>query len=343
MEQVKLLSMTAMLSLVIWLGADSLVNETVNLEVALTLKPESAESSMLVEPVSGRAIVELNVYGPRRIVEDLRQGGRLEATLRVSDRPTGPASITLTPEAMSRELNIQIRDFSKLSIVTVRPQTLEARIDHLVEHEADIVLRNLTLPYETEPQVGPASVVANMRESRFQEWQAAGRAVELDLSSEVDRQFQERERGENHQVTIKLDPREFGPNATFKPATVQVTAVVQARRDLREIPTVPIMVAVSFDKLGRAFRPVATDGTPLELVTRTIVVEGPTDVVARLARGEIRAFGVIRLREEDLDDPDSVKVIKPEIFLPPGISQVGTVEPVELKLVPVSAEIPIEP
>jgi len=343
MEQVKLLSITALLSVVIWLGADSLVNETVTVELALTLRPDSAKSTMLVEPVGGRAIVELNVYGPRRIVEDLRQGGRVEAALRVSERPTGIATINLSPEALSRELSGQIREFSKLSIVSVRPQTLKVRVDHLVEREADVVLSNLTLPYETEPQVTPPTVVAHMRESRLLEWQATGRPIEIDLSSEVDRQFQERERGESHEVSIKLDPREYGPNATFEPESVQVTAVVQARRDMREIPTVPIMVAVSFDKLGRAFRAVATDGTPLELVTRTIVVEGPTDVIARLVRGETRAFGVIRLREEDLDDPDSVKVIKPEVFLPPGISQVGSVEPVELKLVPTDTDSRSDP
>jgi hypothetical protein len=101
----------------------------------------------------------------------------------------------------------------------------------------------------------------------------------------------------------------------------------------QQVPTVPVLVAMSFANLSKSVQAVARDGTPLTLVTQTVTVTGAPDAVARLARGETRAYGIIQLKEEDLETLGTVKLVTPEYHLPRGVELAATPSPIELKLV----------
>ena len=153
----------------------------------------------------------------------------------------------------------------------------------------------------------------------------------IDITAEVERQLQEKPAGESATVVVALDVTMFGSDAVINPPMVEVTATVSAERSTEEIPTVPILLAVSFANLVRPFAAVPRDG--IVPVTRTIRVTGPTAEVQRLLRGKTRAFGLIQLKEDDLQVWDDYKPMRPEYHLPPGIELAEEPKPIEFKLI----------
>ena len=164
MEQVKLLSMTVVLAVLVWAAADSLVNEAVSIGITFEMTPSAATPPSMIkviEPEGGS--FELEISGPRRIVEDVQSQAPLRARLRIPDRPTGSAVVPLNKESLKSELAEQFNEFGRLTVVAVHPPTLAIRVDHLVSKEVEIRLERLTLPYEVPPQLKRASTTVRMR------------------------------------------------------------------------------------------------------------------------------------------------------------------------------------
>jgi hypothetical protein len=333
MEPVKLLSMTAVLTLLVWAAADSLVNEAVTVDMTLEVVPSAANSPMLIEvdPTFGSS--ELEISGPRRIVEKAQSQAPLKARLRIPDRPTGPHTIELDRAVLKRELADQYSEFRKLTVVSVHPSTVAIAVDRRISKEVAITLSRLGLAYEVEPQLRRTSTTVHMRESRDRELSPGGEPLVFDISADVDRLFREQPAGESVTIPVTLDARRFGPDSTLEPDEVRVTATVEAQRSTAAIPTVPILLAVSFANLEKPYRPVTRDGAPLELEARTITVTGRSEEVAKLVRGDTRAYGIIRLKEVDLEELGVVKLTTPEYHLPPGVELAEPPQPVEFKLI----------
>jgi len=335
MEQVKLLSVTVALTMLIWVGADSLVNEQVTLNLPFDVAPVGGAQNVIVENANPGEVYEIVVSGPRKLVEDLP--ARLErARLRLSDRPTGEASITLDRPTVKLALTEQWKEFRKLTVLSVQPTALTIRFDHWITRDVDLVLRRLSLSYDVQPQVQPSFAVVRMRESVFNQM-PLGQALQLDIAAEVERILKERPTAESVTIPVALDGRRFGPGAELRPASVDVTATVKSQRRTAVVPTVPILVAVSFANLDKPYQAVTRDGTPLTLVTQSVTVTGTVEEVARLERGASRMYGVIHLKQEDLERADTLRLITPDYYLPPGVALAETPAPIEFKLVPVTA------
>ncbi len=262
MEQVKLLSMTAVLTLLIWAAADSLVSETVTVTATFEFVPASGDSTMLIDAPEGAGSCELEISGPRKAVEAVQAQSPLTARIRLSDLPTGPATIALERDALARALGEAVREFRKLTIIATRPASVRVVVDHVVTVPVNLNLARLTMRYDVEPQLARTAVDVRMRESRYRELAAGGEAIQLDLSPDVDRLFRDQPEGESVTIPVTLDGRSFGPDAVLDPQTVGVTAAIKARRSTQDVPTVPILVAaedVAADSLGETDRVCAAD------------------------------------------------------------------------------------
>jgi hypothetical protein len=225
----------------------------------------------------------------------------------------------------------QWNEFRKLTIVSVQPDTLPVIVDHWITKDVDVVMKRLTLAYDLEPQLQRTPVTARLRESRLNEL-PPGQTLNIDVAADVERLLKEQPAGKRVTIPVTLDSRPFGPDAELTPGTIEVTATVKAQRTTAQVPTVPILFAVSFPNLEKPYRAVTRDGAPLSLVTQTITVTGPTDEVTRLLRGATRAYGIIRLKEDDLDQIDVLKLITPEYHLPRGIELAEEPPSIEFKL-----------
>ncbi len=336
MAQVKLLSMTLGLTVLIWASADSLVNETGSIGVSFELVPDAAATTLLIQPLDQTTSFDVQVSGPRRIIEDIKEEAPLRARLRIPDQPTGTAQVPLDRRSLKQQLAEQWNQFEKLTIVSIRPDVLSVIVDHWVTREVSLGLGRLALTYAVEPQLHQTSTSVRMRESRLSDLPDTDN-LQMDISADVERVLKDQPVGERMTVPVTLDPGMFGPGATLEPPTISVTAAVRARRTTAQIPTVPILVAVSFPNLERPLRPVTRDGTPLSLVTQAITVTGPTEEVSRLVRGAARLFGIIQLKQDDLDRLGTLRLRTPEYHLPPGVELAEEPEPIEFKLIDATA------
>ena len=334
MEQVKLLSMTAVLAVLIWAGADSLVNEAVSIRVFLQVEPlDNPDLLIEVDPDTPSRWVEVQVSGPRKIVEGAQDREPLEARLRVADRPTGRTAVVLDRDMLKRALVEEWNEFRRLTIVSVQPATLPIHVDHMINRELAITAQRLTMAYDEGPQLKQMFATVRMRETRYEELSRPDLRSQIDISTEVERLLRGERTGQPVSVLVPLDSHVFGPGAELTPDRIEVTATVRADRRTEEIPTVPIKLAVSFANLAKPYQAVARDGTALTLVTQTITVTGPADGVTRLLRGETRAYGFIQLKQADLEELGVFKAWTPEFYLPPDIRMAEPAEAIEFKII----------
>ena len=326
--------MTVILTALIWASADSLVNEAVT--IGVLLEPTSGTADMLVASAAATQQFDVQISGPRRIVEDIQAQAPLSLRFRIPELPTGPTDVPLDRANLKQQFTEQWPQFRKLTVVSVTPPTVPVVIDHWVSEEVELVTKGLALAYDVEPQLERGEVSVRMRESKLRALPSPD-SLQLDVSTEIERMLREQPAGQNVTIPVTLTANAFGTDAELSPKTITVGATIKAKRSTVPIPTVPILVAVSFANLEKPVRAVARDGTPLSLVTHTITVTGPTDEVAKLARGTTRAYGVIQLKQDDLDDLGSLKVITPEYRLPPGLELASPPEQVEFKLIYITA------
>jgi hypothetical protein len=324
--------MTAVLTALIWASADRLVNESAVLEVAIVPVPAAASEQMLIRMIGPRDSLEVTVSGPRRVVESVRNRERMQVRIHVPEQPPGEASLGISEENLRRELAQQFSEFERLRVLGVQPQEIRVAVDRIVTRNVEFTLKNLTLAYETEPQLQRKSARLRLRESA-----TAGMPpdfpVLVEIGPDAERLLKEKPFGKSQTVTVVPEVRQFGADAEFNPRSVEVTATVRAERIVQQVPTVPVLVAMSFANLSKSVQAVARDGTPLTLVTQTISVSGTPDAVGRLLSGESRAYGIIHLKQEDLESLGMVKLVTPEYHLPRDVELAGTPAPIELKLI----------
>jgi len=308
------------------MAADSLVNEAVTVSVSFRTVPAAGQPDLIVTPAPDVESYQLRVSGPRKSIARIQAAAPITARLQIPDQPTGRHGLRLKDV-----LQEQWHEFPKLSVVSVDPPLLPIVIDHMVPREVVVLAQQLTLPYEVKPQLQPSSVMVRMRESAVETLSSGGQFPPLDISKEAEKLLRSQLVGQSVSVMVTLDARPYGPDATFQPNSIEVRATLTSMRTTTEIPTVPILLAVSFANFPKAYRAMPRDGG--ELVTQTIKVTGSTEEVGRLLRGETRAYGIIQLKDEHLADIGSFKPFTPEFQLPVGIELAEKPKPLELKLV----------
>lgn len=329
--------MTALLTVLIWAAADSLVREVGAIEVAL--KPVPMQPSMIVDLDPQAYSVRVQFSGPRRFVESIRDRGPLTLQLPIPDQPTGNVTVSLNPLDVRRQLAERWTEFDRMSVTSVQPDSVPILIDHYRKEEVQLVIKKSTLAFEAEPRLQRASATARLRDS-FLNMLAPDQALQYDLTPDLERMLKDQPIGQTVTLSIPLDAKRIGPNVELTPSSVEVTVTIKADRVTESVPTVPVLVTMSFANLGRPIRAANRDGAPQSLVTLTIKVRGLASDVQKLMRGETRAYGMIHLKEDDLQQLNTVKLLVPDFHLPPGIELAEEPPPVELQLLPVSEPTP---
>lgn len=332
MAQVRLLSMTLVLTALIWASADRLVNESAVLDVTVAPVAAQSDAPMLLSTEAARDSITVTVSGPRRAIDAVRNRKGLRARLPIPDQPTGEAIVGIGEEYMRRELAERFNEFARLRVLRVQPSEIRVFVDHMVSRQLELTANSLALDYDVEPQLQPTTIQVRLRESRAADL-PDDRPLSLEIGPDIERVLKEKPFGRVQTVSVLLDPSVFGPDAEFSPRSVEASATVRAERVVRQVPTVPVLVAMSFGNLARDVQAVSRDRTPLSLVTQTITVAGMPDAVARLISGEARAYGIIQLKEEDLETLGVVKLVTPEYHLPKDVELAANPPPIEMMLI----------
>jgi hypothetical protein len=325
-QQIKLIAVTGVLTLLIWTMADQLVTDRAEIEVTVELEPAGDTGLIVDTDPPGLRTFQMTLAGPKRIVDQVRKDGLSRVSLPVRDHPNGEYTIDV-----KRALADYPEQFRGLRIEAVDPPVVTVVVDHLVSTMMPVYAERGDLEYDVPPVVEPTEVEVTISQRALSALAPAERRVSLDLATLL----RPKAKGEPLEIPAVLTPRVGGTEVRLRPNTVTVFATLRAQSKTTTIAAVPVHVAASFDVLNQ-FRIETRDGSTL--VTRAITVRGPPEAVDRLVAGETRVTGLIRLTGDLAALPGEYHELEPVFHLPPGVRLAAPVAPVQFRLVPVEPD-----
>jgi hypothetical protein len=327
-EHLKLLSITAVLTLLIWTTANQMLTDTIEVEAHIEPQPAPGSDMIVQTDPPGQTRFVLSLSGPKRVIEQIRTDGLPPISLPVGDRPSDRYLIDVR-----RVLAEHPELFRGLHLEWTSPESIKVIVDHQRQITVPIQIEPRGITFETAPKVEPAEVQAAISERGLTQLQNAGAPLRIVL--DIEKELREKSKGEPLRIPgVKLPTRIGDVEIKPMPETVTLFATIKEQTSRATILAVPINLSLSLENIIRymdRYRFETRDGSTL--LTRAIDVEGPADVVERLKAGSIPVTGRITITGNVFANPDEFHELRPEFDLPPGVKVAGTVAPVEVRMV----------
>lgn len=322
MQQARLLGITVVLSVMIWLVADHSLTEVATVRVRIHLHP--AADNMRVALAEGQPpIVEVKLSGKRSQIDELRARAPLSVRLPVTARAAQTYRLVLAGPMRDAP---ELRD---VDVQEVRPPTVDIEVDRDRTVMMPVLVRpGGALDYEIPPKVEPAEVAVTISERALGALPPGERVVLLN----PDDYLETAPRGKLDSVSVPLTAIVGNVGVQLDPDFVTLRFKIRDRLKQTTISAVPIKIEASPD-LFNGYRVEFRDASPI--LTQPLTIKGPPQLVDRVAGGELRIHGVIALTAANKAAAGSFQYVTPEFKLPEGIERVGPVEPVEFKLAPI--------
>lgn len=334
MQQLRLLATTVLLTLFIWASADQLVTSTAQFSVTIAVQSEPTSMMVITAAPGGPKHYMVTVKGRQKDVAALRDAGALPITLTlkdeiIADHALGPFNVVLRDELLANPTL-----FGSCVVRSVKPATLAVVLDRRVVKPVPVRLRSAGIDFAVDPSIDPGTVDVNIRQTLFEEIEAANPRITLD----GDAIFKNQPADEPLKLQIPIQPNidtDRGPRAAIsaKPDTITVRATLRKQLAHGTIQAVPIKFLVSpnvYKRYNVEFR----DENPIE--TLRIGVVGPAKTVEKLVSGETKTFAVIAVSTPDPFAEGAYQFYKPEFQLPPdvAIADEKDIPSFEIRLVP---------
>ena len=271
----------------------------------------------------GDGDLTVRVVGPRKRLDDLgRYTAPIPLPIEVSE--TGEQSVDL------RQRLTELREpFAGLTIDSVTPSMLRVVVDRYMTQSVPVELEQGSLGLEEVLRVEPATVTVRIRERHWQEIAARGPKF---LIPSIEARLRGRPEGELIEESVFLESTLLG-----KPVDPTPNPVLVRGKLLRQLATVSLKaVNVGFF----ATRPQLWNDYKLDfpdpdiVLTQTITVRGPRDVLDGLLRGDPRVEGIIVVTGDDTAGSEEFRTVVPTFHLPPEVELVDRPAPVEFRLLP---------
>lgn len=322
MPQIRLIAISLLFALMIWVAADISMSESETFEVAITLESTGGED-MHVELVdASKADVEVEFAGSRSAIENLRRSQPIQIGIPITERATGVYTLKL-----DAELSADTNRLSNVVIQKVTPPTLEVQVIRDQTVTMPIAIQNESLEYEVQPLVDPENVSVTISELALKSIDKELRRVILD----ADEHLRTAERGKMLEKVVPLRPVVEGFGVRLDPEYVTLRAQLKAQDREKVLDVVPIRIEASMDIFNDFNVEVRDAGA---ILTQTITIKGPIEFIERVESSDTKIHGVISLTAEDKANPDKFRYITPRFSLPAGVILVGEAEPIEIRLVP---------
>ena len=324
MPQVKLIAMSVLVTVLVWLSADELLTESAT--VPVTIQPVSAlEESYTVRPLGDRPQkFHIGLSGPQKMFARLKEAGPLTIELPVETRTTGLVNVKVL-DVLQKD-----RDrFPGLTMESVTPEFLDVIVDRDIKVPLPVWVDKGTLDYDVDPSVEPDAVEVTISEQRFNAIPAEKRRIVLHVESLL----RNKPKGELLSFPVPLEAKVDGVDVKVLPAQVDLRATVRELRVTDTIAVVPIRFTSSVD-LRNEYRVELRDQG--RLLTQPIMVKGPPELVARLVAGDLKVTGLIALNRDDTLDSERYRAKKPVfVGLPTGVelADPDAIASVEFRLV----------
>ncbi len=321
MQQLRLIGMSSFISLLIWIVADVSMSEKETIKVWISVKAAGADDMHVEKTESNQSTFEVDFTGPKSAIAKLRQSAPLRVEIPITPRASGVYTLKL-----DSELSSDPNRFPDVIIQEVKPPTMEYRVIRDKTMTMPIEVVHSELEYDTEPIVEPSEVSVTLSEIDLEAIDPESRRIFLD----ADEHLRTAERGKLLEKVVPLRPVVEGFSVHLDPEYVTLRAQIKEQFRVETLPAVPIRIEASMD-IFNAFDVEVRDAGAI--LTQTINIKAPAEIIERIRAGESKVHGVISLGADDKTNPDEFRFVTPRFSLPTGVTLVGEPELIEFRLV----------
>lgn len=333
MNNLGLWGATILCTLVIWVSADQLLTESVELPIPITPRSERG-SDFVVTPLDESVRRYLVTFS-----------GRQGDTNKLRDMASAPVELTLSDEFLAdkgvgshklrlvEELRSRPATIPGVTVTRVDPPELSVIVDRRLVQEVPVTIQTGRLDYAVEPRVQPSVVRVTLLQTQWDRVRNANPRVIVDAEGDLAKQAEG--------VPVKLDVpmaamlrSDIGdvPVMSVRPSVVEIRATLRRRRKSGTIQAVPIKF-LGGRMLWNQFSVEFRQPNPPE--TLRIDVVGTPEEVDKLVSGELKTFAVLSLAGSGSFEENTYQFYKPEFNLPQGVqvAEDQIIESFEIRLV----------
>lgn len=327
MQQARLLGITALLSVMVWLVADHSLTEVANIRVRLEFLP-TEDQNMRVALAEGEPnIVNVSVAAKRSIIQKYRTQEIISVRLPVSPRASKTYRIPLLEQLRSAQ---ELRDVGVQEVV---PPDVDIEVDRDTTVRMPISVQTSgALKHRIPPSVEPDEVSVIISERALAHLTEDQRVVTLN----ADEFLKTADVGKLGSINVPLRQVVEGISVQVDPDHVALRYEIEERLESTTIPAVPIKIEASAD-IFNGYTVEFKDAGPV--LTQPLTVKGPRELIERIESGELRIHGVIALTAANKAAAGSFQYVTPVFKLPKGIERIAPPEAVEFRLVPRNSPI----
>ena len=329
-EQIKLVGMSAILTVLVWAAADQFLNESAAIQVVLHPVTPAGAALTITPVVEETDTFRLTVSGPRKLLDRLRDMDPLTVNLTIAAGSTGAGQVRVLDS-----LDVRSGPLKGLAVTSATPEFYRFIVDREATITVPIVVERGGLDYDVEPTAEPDRATAVLSELAL----ATIPEERRNLVLRADVHLRSRPSGLLLDFEVPLEARIDGVEARISPSQVRLRATLREQRTTATIAAVPIRFEGSADLLNE-FRIELRD--PGAILTQSITVKGPPVAISRLASGDLKITGVITLTRADALETSQFRFKKPAFHLPPSVEldESDEVAGVEFRLVRNRAQSP---
>ncbi|MCB9850859.1 MAG: hypothetical protein H6817_09165 [Phycisphaerales bacterium] len=333
MQQLRLVSLSAVLALLIWVVADYSLTDTAKLQLRLEPNAASHDMRVIVDDLT-LLNCEAVVTGKRAVVNALRVKQPILATISVGVRSSGNTQLDLV-----ESLRHTSGDLAQVIVQEVDPPTLPVRVDRDKTVMMPLEVRPGSLEYEgpivvktTDTRVPISEVTVTISELEYEQLAPEDRRVVLNL----DNLLGTSQRGVPSEDIVPLPNIVGGYTVHLNPDAVLIEYQLAEQLQEMTISAVPIKIEASPDIFNSYRVEVRDAGT---ILTQPVTIRARAEVLDRVRNDDdYRITGVIELTAADKDTSGQYREFTPRFNLPPGVKLASAPEPIEFRLVPVETE-----
>ncbi|MFG0328761.1 MAG: hypothetical protein ACF8PN_02575 [Phycisphaerales bacterium] len=319
LERLQSILVVSLITLLIWLYAEGqklavLTRSDVRVEIVA-----SENSDLIVRPAAPDRRFSIRIEGPTGALDELEE--QLAQAIRVPigryEAPSEPRPEPYTISMLETFRRHPIFAGRGVSIRSVDPDTLTYSVDRWVAQDLEVQVAPLgSVQLDGPPVVEPSRATVQVAESVLR--QLDPNTLHLVATPESSDSIARLPEGEASTVDARLSLPAVADRSLVKisnPAA-QLTLTVKSQRVELTKNAVPIHLIM----------------TPLDVAQYTVELErpvidslelsGPSDVMAKIERGEIRVIGLLRLTSDDLVRGVTEKTVSFD-HLPSGVTVIS--------------------
>lgn len=283
------------LSIAVWTFAEarSLTLATRTVTLVLTAPAGSTLTAWTEPEMTRRVTVSLQLQGSRAALDRAEQ--RLSEPVELLIGDGLPASVGREAVSLRDELrDHNVFDRLAVSLVDVTPQTIDVRIDEMIEKAVNVNIVASGADFDSPPIVEPATITVTGPASILNATTVD--SLDATVSSSQRGLLRDGSTTEVPGIPVTIPEAWQSELVRVSPTSVKATIALRSTIESHEIPSVPVMVRLSPTQMQQWRVLIA----PEDGYLRDVTVSGPAQAIEAIIAGRQRVVATLQLESVEL-------------------------------------------